>query len=193
MLKVVGVLVVVYLSLGVWVAVSGPIGRNIRDTVRGLSRPSLARRLQGLPEPDPWRLMAMRAVLTLAGATLWPIFLPGLLASERKQESPGPEAAFPRGLRFAEMGGGGQLRCRDCGHHQEVVCHIHGFGESEDGWVCTSAGQCDRCGAIQEIEIFLDQPVDHSCACGGTLRNEADVFCPVCRSSRVDYHLEWIT
>jgi len=93
-------------------------------------------------------------------------------------------------LRFWNMGGMGDFYCKDCHYSQEVVSFLHGFGE--DPW-SNSGYQCQKCGKFLAIEYDHKLDTIPDCECGGNLSRENALFCPVCRSLNVGYHMTLIT
>lgn len=91
-------------------------------------------------------------------------------------------------LRFSRMGGKGNFYCNECGYEQELVSFLHGIQD----WTSTGY-QCQACGKFHEIERDHELTAEPMCDCGGSLSREKPLFCPVCRSYKVGYHMTLIT
>lgn len=107
-------------------------------------------------------------------------------------------------LCFSRMGGVGVIRCKDCGHEEEIVCFTHGFMS------CHIGRQCPHCHAFaveynegQEYHEFGESTEDFICPeCGEVIRkkeenilkgNDDPLFCPKCHSPRLEYVMRYIT
>ena len=93
-------------------------------------------------------------------------------------------------LKFTKLYGKGEILCKECGYHEEVVVSLHGFGE--DRWTNTGY-QCQRCGKFSALE--RDHKLDKipNCNCGGNLSKEDELFCPACLSNNIEYHMRIMT
>ena len=107
-------------------------------------------------------------------------------------------------LCFSRMGGVGVIRCKDCGHEEEIVCFTHGFMS------CHIGRQCPHCHAFavennegQEYHEFGESTEDFICPeCGEVIRKKEEnilkgngdpLFCPKCHSPRLEYVMRYIT
>ena len=107
-------------------------------------------------------------------------------------------------LCFSRMGGAGVIRCKDCGHKEEIVSFTHGFTS------CDIGRQCPHCHAFvvehnegQEFHQFGEATQDFICPeCGEVIRKKEEVilkgnddplFCPKCHSPRLEYMISFLT
>jgi predicted nucleic acid-binding Zn ribbon protein len=91
-------------------------------------------------------------------------------------------------LRFSHMGGKGNFYCTECGYSQELVSFLHGISDwSKTGY------QCQKCGKFHEIVRDHELTEEPECDCGGSLSREKPLFCPVCKTFKVGYHMTLIT
>ena len=107
-------------------------------------------------------------------------------------------------LCFSHMGGAGVIKCKDCGHEEEIVSFIHG------DMSCDIGRQCPHCHAFvvehnegNAYHEFGKAGEDFVCPeCGAIIRkkdedilkgNDAPLFCPVCHSARLLYELNFLT
>ena len=87
------------------------------------------------------------------------------------------------------MGGAGDIICRNCFYKERIISFLHGFGK--DRWT-NSGYQCQSCGKFHSIENA--RKLDHlpSCECGGKLSRDEVLFCPKCRSTNLEYEMQYI-
>ena len=107
-------------------------------------------------------------------------------------------------LCFSRMGGAGVIKCKDCGHEEEIVCFTHGMKS------CNIGRQCPHCHAFvvehnegQSFHEFGEAASDFICPeCGTVIRkkeenflkgNDDPLFCPKCHSPRLQYLMSYIT
>lgn len=87
-------------------------------------------------------------------------------------------------LYFQHIGGTGEIQCLDCNYHKEIVSFIHGLNTSITGLQCQSCGQ---------FHSITDWHNNIHCDCGGILEKEKPLFCPECKSKRMQYNMRYIT
>ena len=107
-------------------------------------------------------------------------------------------------LCFSRMGGAGIIKCKDCGHQEEIISFVHGIMSRDIG------RQCPHCHAFvvehnegQEFHAFGESTEDFVCPeCGTVIRtkeedilkgNNDPLFCPKCHSARLRYIMSYIT
>ncbi len=107
-------------------------------------------------------------------------------------------------LCFSRMGGAGIIKCKDCGHQEEIISFVHG------AMSCDIGRQCPHCHAFvvehnegQEFHAFGESREDFVCPeCGTVIRkkeedilkgNNDPLFCPKCHSARLRYIMSYIT
>ena len=88
------------------------------------------------------------------------------------------------------MGGAGDIVCEECFYQEHIVSFLHGFGP--DAWTNTGY-QCQSCGKFQSIERAYKLDQIPTCECGGKLSRDEVLFCPKCRSTKLDYLMKYIT
>ena len=106
------------------------------------------------------------------------------------------------------IGGGGEIRCIDCGYSEGIAAGYHGVKknpmydenlvEELDDFLCSNneeyietyylGYQCQTCGKFYALEKN-----DRLCECGGVLERDKPIFCPRCKSKNVKYQGQWIT
>jgi hypothetical protein len=99
-----------------------------------------------------------------------------------------------QGLKFSRMGGVGAISCQDCGFRQPIISFIHGFTSGPEA-SADEGRQCLQCGEITTVHLEGNPPVNDipRCECGGELSREHVLFCPKCRSTKLDYGMTEIT
>lgn len=96
-------------------------------------------------------------------------------------------------ITFGGMGGAGSIKCFDCKHEEEIVSFIHGAYEATIGYQCQSCGKFHDIRSISSEyhKINIIDPL--ICSCGGELSRDKNLFCPVCKSTRMSYGMSYIT
>jgi hypothetical protein len=89
-------------------------------------------------------------------------------------------------LYFWKIGGIGIIQCLDCNYQKEIVSFTHGLNTSTTGL------QCQLCGQFQSIKDWHNNKQIH-CSCGGILEREKKLFCPKCKSKKIQYNMSFIT
>ena len=95
-------------------------------------------------------------------------------------------------LYFSLLYGFGTLCCYDCGYKEDIVSE---FGDSNDLFsIYMSDCQCQTCGQINQFEYYYsdsqkqDESHERECSCGGQLSRDKFIFCPQCKSTKMDYY-----
>ena len=94
-------------------------------------------------------------------------------------------------LLFTEMGGAGELACSECDFVGQIASFIHGFGSESHPGVC--GYQCQSCGVLATLKGERRAIVRGKCDCGGDLARDQPIFCPRCKSDKVEYTMTYIT
>lgn len=82
-------------------------------------------------------------------------------------------------------GGVGNITCNDCGYSADLVA----FNESNEP--NSAIYQCESCGNFVEGRNFLTARVEGVCPCGGAVEPHATLFCPKCKSKKVQYKINY--
>ena len=107
-------------------------------------------------------------------------------------------------LCFSKMGGAGVIKCRDCGYEEKIISFTHGMMS------CNIGRQCPKCHSFvvehnesKKYHEFGEAKEDFICPkCGAVIRkkeesilkgNDDPLVCPKCQSTRLDYHMSYIT
>lgn len=93
-------------------------------------------------------------------------------------------------LLFGDIHGAGTLVCLDCGHQEDIVKFLHGFGEEH---YSETGHQCQECGNLVAVVKDKNREPNYICACGGILRRDKLLFCSQCRSFRQKYDWKMIS
>lgn len=91
-------------------------------------------------------------------------------------------------LYFSKMSGAGTFTCNACNHQQYVTSFIHGYNKL--GRSAAHGCQCQSCGKLTTYSS--NEGVAHViplCECGGKLKTNKKIFCPVCKSYDVKYYM----
>jgi hypothetical protein len=185
-----------YILVGVAVVALGPVSFAISKAVSEARSSPLANALT-CREPVPAaKLLVFRLALCTVTLAIWPIAIWSSLREKALQQKAAVEVkkTVAAGLTFSGMAGGGTIRCEECGYSEDITCSTH--GETEDGEECfTTGSQCLSCGKFVAIssEAGAASQNRRTCDCGGQLSNKHVLFCPICRSKKLTYHLEFIT
>lgn len=180
-----------YTIAGVAVVALGPVRLAISKAVSDARGSPLANALTGRAPVPAAKLLAFRLVLCTVSLAIWPIAIWSSLQQRAAVEF--GRKVLP-GLAFSAMGGGGTIRCGECGYSEGITCFAH--GQTEEGEECFTAGlQCLSCGKFVTVssEAGSTNQSWQKCDCGGQLSNKHVLFCPVCRSKKLTYDLEFIT
>ena len=94
-------------------------------------------------------------------------------------------------LLFTEMGGAGELACSECDFLGEITSFTHGF--PSDSIPVRSGYQCQSCGVLATLKNERRAIVRGKCGCGGDLARDQPIFCPRCKSDKVEYTMTYIT
>lgn len=185
-----------YLAIGVLVALVGPGRREIAEQVDRARGTSVTRALTGRPEVPEWKLVVFRVLITIAMVLVWPTVLWAAYTAKRQSDDweREYEERVAQGLEFSRMGGAGEIVCEDCGFREEVVSFTH--GQTDEGEPsCTEGRQCLQCGKFYDVDRIGNPPRERvpSCDCGGELSRDHILFCPKCRSKKLEYMMAYIT
>ncbi len=184
-----------YFGIGILVAISRPVSQLIAtETLKATAF-----------NEDHKKVARFGFVLKSAAVAIWPFYLTVIWSNARGTQSRGEtellatandRTRLPREIALNGLGGVNTLRCSSCGWKKdEILSFVHGFGD--DQWQKTGY-QCQQCGAFHEIEYSGLSPTQRTtgvpaCSCGGSLSREAPIFCPECRSTRIDILPVYIT
>jgi hypothetical protein len=112
---------------------------------------------------------------------------------KKKQPPPHPDS-------LDSQSGSGTIYCNDCGHSEEVISFLHGFGPKSQ---CTLGYQCQSCAKLVDFDSkpigglgmkLLEIKVrTMRCECGGRYARDKQIKCPQCKSVDVRYELGMIT
>lgn len=116
---------------------------------------------------------------------LTPLLLPMLIKYDRKNRKREKTDIKDDNLYFWRMGGVGQIQCLNCSYQEEILSFIHGLNTSSTGL------QCQSCGQFHSIKDWQDNKHLY-CGCGGILEREMPVFCPECKSKKIQYNMSFI-
>jgi len=93
-------------------------------------------------------------------------------------------------LLFGDIYGAGTLVCLECGHREDIICFLHGFGEDH---YSETGHQCQECGEHVTMVHDENQDPDYICSCGGILRRDKLLFCSQCRTHSLKYDWKMVT
>lgn len=79
----------------------------------------------------------------------------------------------------------GSITCEDCGYSEDLVA----FSENDDP--NSAIYQCEDCGRFVEGRNFLTERLQGACSCGGAINPRATLFCPKCKSRKVNYTIKY--
>lgn len=94
-------------------------------------------------------------------------------------------------LYYWKIGGAGTINCKNCSFNQDIISFIHGFSGDEP--TSNSGFQCQQCGKFHAIEQDMENSQSKLCTCGGNLSRNEPLFCPVCKSTDLEYDMQYIT
>lgn len=131
--------------------------------------------------------------LTLLFFIFTPILLPFMVIYDKKKAQRENEYSkdIDTNLYFSWMGGAGTIICCDCSYKEDIVSFVHGF---DDGGIANGVTgyQCQSCGKFHSLEDGEDGN-NKQCDCGGKLERDKPIFCPECKSKKVQYSMRYIT
>jgi len=185
-----------YFGIGFLVATSRPVSQLIAiETLKAAAF-----------NEDHGKVVRFELVLRIAAVVVWPFYLAVVWSKPVVTQSSGESELLAKtndgtphslqGIPLNRLGGVNSLKCLSCGwKNDKTLSFVHGFGS--DQWQKTGY-QCQQCGAFHEIEHSIQRPVQRAahlpaCRCGGSLSREAPIFCPQCRSTRIDPSPLYIT
>lgn len=190
-MRILEIILVVYALVGAALLLFGPLGKALHKSVQdSRENESRAALLHDKPMAPEWKFWALGALLGLASWIAWPLLLSGAIASLKPELWTDSLPQRPCDLTLGNMAGTGELSCRACGHTEPVTAFLH--GSHDNPWNLTGY-QCLQCGKLHAIENALQDSNLSPCECGGRLSREDVLTCPRCRSTELDYHVEFIT
>lgn len=191
-----GTVFLAYLAVGVLVLLSPPARAEIAKQVRQVRGTPLVNAITARDAPPEWKVVLYGAILAVGAVLLWPLLVLHLV-QQRKQEMREQrewEEERAKGLNYSLMGGAGNIVCEECGYTEEIVSFTHGL-TSGPAASCTEGRQCLECGKLHSVHRTGNPPVEPvpRCVCGGELSRDHFLFCPKCRSARLQYEMAYIT
>ena len=184
----------VYFLIGFLLATFGPADKDIAKEIENARGTPLLHAYRETQAPSEFKLLLFRLLITAGFILLWPIFIGGIVSSQRKAKEELEEFLEEqrKGLRFQLMGGHGTIACEECDFSQSITSFTHGRDSSTSGF------QCQHCGKFHAIRSsgpgHANEHKDRLvCDCGGQLERNEVVFCPSCHSTRLTYSVEFMT
>ena len=99
--------------------------------------------------------------------------------NKKKKHSKLPEEKI--GLYYDKMAGAaGHINCTECSFIVLIDVWAHDYKK----WAIKTSYQCLSCGEFKNPSLFKDDTVA-ACSCGGTLSNKHKLFCPKCKSDKL--------
>jgi hypothetical protein len=188
MLTVYSTILMVYFVIGIFLLFVEPFKRIIPEEIDKTRGSEFANAVPQRPEVSEMKLFFFRVLLSLGAILLWPVLLPSAVNSEAHKKSLNDandayENTRDNSLKFARMCGAGEIFCLECGHSEDIVSFVHGLDS------CTTGYQCQTCGDLTAIDNSHDSSISKVCDCGGVLSRNKALFCPKCKSMKVDYRM----
>ena len=87
-------------------------------------------------------------------------------------------------LYFQNITGVGDIQCFECKNKEQITSFIHGIHSATTGYQCQSCGKFHSIGNWDKIDY---------CDCGGKLERDKPLFCPKCKSNRLNYEVIYMT
>lgn len=188
------IILAVYLFIGFLLATFGPAGKDIAKEIENARGTSLLDAYRETQAPSEFKLFLFRLLITAGFILLWPIFIGGIVSSQRKAKEELEEflEEQSKGLRFQFMGGHGAIACEACDFSLSITSFTHGRDSSTSGFQCQTCGKFHaiRSGGPGHAKEYKDGLV---CDCGGKLERDEIVFCPSCKSTKMSYCVEFMT
>lgn len=179
--------IIIYLSLGIISVLLGPLSKDLAKEIK-------------ITQTDNSKTFKIRKALftltiILFGILFYPIFYYSYFFQNKKKISNCKPRIYEEGkLYFDRIPGTGNIICKDCDHTEIMIGFTHGLDVKSNKRTGKSGCQCQDCGKLYEIFSFeKEKPIIKNCDCGGTLKRENALFCPKCKSTKVMYHLKYIT
>ena len=184
----------IYLLIGILFGTIGPAGKDIAKEVDRARGSPLTNAFMEREAPSEVKLFFFRITITLGFVFLWPFFIYGIMKEHNKSVALDKRLADERaeGIWFHYMGGHGVITCKDCDHSEEVTSFIHGVNSSSSGFQCQACGKLSsiRAGSLGRAHVHQDSL---QCECGGPLKRDKVIFCPICKSKNLSYQMQYIT
>lgn len=176
-------IITLYLSVGILLALIGPAKKSIAKAVDEI-KPTIFDGLNGRKETPKYKIYLFKIIITSGFVVLWPILLSGVKKdnSLMEVENDLSSDAIPEGINFSLMGGHGTISCKNCLYSKEITSFIHGRGS------CTTGFQCQSCGKFKtrsRKEPFEDININDS-------QNLLD-FKPSQRARQIEHMLSMIS
>jgi hypothetical protein len=93
------------------------------------------------------------------------------------------------GLYYDKMhGAAGHIYCTECSCIVMIDVWIHDYANT----AIKTSYQCLNCGKFANISLLKDHPIP-DCACSGELSNKHKLFCPQCKSDKLQYSCYYFT
>ena len=156
-------------------------------------------RIEEAKHSSKWRIWVFGPPIVILLVLLWPIIIIAIIADRLKiKREPledelladlEDEAYDAKGIRYSNMGGMGDISCRDCGFSEGIISFTHGYTEGHE--CCNTGLQCLDCGKFTDVfdSGNLPKKPTPSCDCGGKLSRDHCLFCPRCRSTNLVYRM----
>ena len=148
------------------------------------------------------RRLTLGPFLLLLALWCWPIFLWYDISeeeTEKKAERVSKQLAVDTALRemglFFPLTAAGKGACENCGWAGVITGCLHGASETDSFWTAEGA-QCQDCGTFTSIRegSGVDPAVNQFlCHCGGDITRYNILFCPLCRSTAIQYQGSLVT
>lgn len=185
-------IIFVYLIIGILLILFGPLAIKINEEIHRFKRDNKLR-LEWDNNPSPkWKVIGFIVTLRGLGILFYPL-LYGILIRDYFQtdsikRDEKPMSKDENLLYFTQIGGAGNIICKNCDFNEKIVGFLHGTGT----WTKTGF-QCQTCGKFHSIKNVLTQTTDKNCDCSGNLERDKPIFCPKCKSKNVAYQMSYIT
>jgi hypothetical protein len=190
----IGAGIAVYIAIGCVVVIIGPGAKMISEQIVGARVTPLTTAITGHKPVPENKLIAFRLLLSLVFVILWPLLLTTSFRHMREREYKDIESRHAEGIEFSRMGGRGTIHCTECNFSEDITSFMHGMTDSGEN-CCTTGFQCLSCGkflAIYSEEAKLSNALTR-CECGAEIARDHILFCPRCRSKKLQYHLSVIS
>jgi hypothetical protein len=179
------ILALYFLSGGILLAV-GPLGKGVSKVVGDARGSSVANAITGQSKVSNANLFLFRMILSAGVVLFWPVFLLSVLRKDIRRNEDRSEDTCRYEVGFQDMGGAGKICCSDCGYAKHIVSFVHGDDSSSAGY------QCQSCGSFMVLDGSLPDRIEDACQCGGVVARDCALFCPQCRSKRLQYEVAYI-
>ena len=148
------------------------------------------------------RRLILGPFLLLLALWCWPILLWHDISEEeadKKSERVRKQRATDIALRevglFLPLMSAGNGACENCGWEGVITGCLHGASGPDSFWTAEGA-QCQDCGTFSSIRegSGVDPAANQFlCQCGGDITRYNILFCPLCRSTAIEYQMSMVT